>query len=321
MTAPTTLVVGFPVRYVKRELMRAQNLTISIPYKGCDKNCPYCVSRMTGNVNNTDSGLNMMRNIPKVITLAKAAQITSVLLTGKGEPFLNFKDVLAFTKAFSEFPVEIQTNGKWLSNHTFNETPEPGYIKENSCPSHKQESCLSDLFLAGMNVISISIDNTNDIPRFKEVVKELHKTGMLVRVTFNITEKLSLSCDHGKVPLTFINLVKQCKIWGVDQMTLRNICIPNNTEETSQTLWIKENVKPETYNRLRGEMKESCESKGFLVRNLPYGAKVYDFMGVSISFSDYCIQDSNDGDDIRSLIYLEDGGLYTSWNSKASRLF
>ena len=28
--------------------MRANNLTISVPYKGCDKDCPYCVSKMTG---------------------------------------------------------------------------------------------------------------------------------------------------------------------------------------------------------------------------------------------------------------------------------
>jgi hypothetical protein len=303
--------------------MRANNLTISIPNKGCDKHCPYCVSGINGYVDaNVD---NMKRNVQKVLTVARAARVSSVLLTGKGEPFLNFEDVLYFTKAFSEYPVEIQTNGRWLSDHIFGCTPGFGPIKDT--PERNKKSCLPDLWTAGMNTISFSIDDENEPPSFKEMVKAIHKIGMVVRVTFNITDKLILSCSEGEVDLTFDNLVTRCLMWDVDQMTLRNICIPNNAVRTSfgkakpQIYWIKDNVDPETYKRLSGEMKMACESGGFLVRNLPYGAKVYEYRDISVSYSDYCIQDNNNGEDIRSLIFMEDGGLYTSWNSRASRLF
>jgi len=59
---------------------------------------------------------------------------------------------------------------------------------------------------------------------------------------------------------------------------------------------------------------------GFLIRELP-NLRIYDYKGLSVSSSDYCMQDESGADDIRSLIFMEDGHLYTNWNSKASILF
>ncbi len=72
-------------------MMDSENLTICIPPERdgprCDKNCPYCISRMTGYI---DHNYHMvMRNIDKVKTAAKAARVYSVMLTGAGEPLLN----------------------------------------------------------------------------------------------------------------------------------------------------------------------------------------------------------------------------------------
>jgi len=271
--------------------MRANNLTISIPSKGCDKNppCPYCVSKITGGV---ETNLALMeRNIKKVLLLAKISQVSSVLLTGKGEPFLS-SYLLSFIDIFKEFSVEVQTNGIWLNKNL-------GEIK--------------NLYDMGLNVIAISVDNiTSDY--VKIIAEEAHKYGIVVRVTFNITNMLPTD-------INFLKLIDLCKNWSVNQMTLRNITTPNHTEETDQSKWIKKNVDPEMYNRLIKEFKEGCREKGFLVRSLPYGAMVYDYFGLSVSYSDYCIQDKNNSEDIRSLIFQEDGHLYTSWNSKASILF
>jgi hypothetical protein len=51
------------------------------------------------------------------------------------------------------------------------------------------------------------------------------------------------------------------------------------------------------------------------------GIEVYDIMGMSVCFSDYCIQQENRMEDIRSLIFHQDGHVYTSWDSPASILF
>jgi len=278
--------------------MRAQNLTISMPYMGCDKNCPYCVSKITGGIQ-TNRDL-MFRNANKTLNFARAAQVTSVMLTGKGEPFLNYGDVLHFTRMFSEFPMEIQTNGLWLSQRLSDYT-------------------MRNLYEAGMNVIAVSIDNPHiaQCAKVGDIVREAHKYGMLVRVTFNVTKLLN--CEE--YPATFESLISICHNWGVNQMTCRNIVSPNHTEETKQSKWIKEFVDVGMYDRIRDQMDKACKSKGFLVRVLPHGSKVYDYEGIAVSYSDYCIQDSNNTDDIRSLIYQEDGHLYTSWNSNASILF
>ncbi|RKY80849.1 hypothetical protein DRQ07_05195, partial [candidate division KSB1 bacterium] len=95
--------------------LRAQSLSVCIPYNGCNKNCPYCISKITG-INKSDFSL-MIDNLPKVKNLAQAAQVSTILFTGKGEPFMNYADVLFFLKNFREYWTEIQTNGIWLENN------------------------------------------------------------------------------------------------------------------------------------------------------------------------------------------------------------
>ena len=50
--------------------MRAQNLTISVPYKGCDKDCPYCVSKMTGYIESDEGAF--YGNMEKVSKIGRA---------------------------------------------------------------------------------------------------------------------------------------------------------------------------------------------------------------------------------------------------------
>jgi molybdenum cofactor biosynthesis enzyme MoaA len=241
----------------------------------------------------------MNRNLEKVLNLARTSQVSSVLLTGKGEPFLNLDEVVFFVRTFREFPLEIQTNGIWLSQNL------------------AKVETLVDL---GLNVVAVSVDNCDFSPigtmPFENMVRVLHDNGMLCRVCFNVTNKFAI------VPrLNFGDLLCLMSYVRADQFTLRNIVVPNFTKETPQSKWIKENVDPDLYPRLASELKEMCQAKGQLLRNLPYGAKVYQLDDIAVSYSDYCIQDSNNMDDIRSLIFQEDGHVYSSWNSRASAIF
>jgi hypothetical protein len=164
-----------------------------------------------------------------------------------------------------------------------------------------------------MNVIAVSVDSGE--ARLDNLAMAIHKTGMLLRVTFNVTNKEMLGKGD------FSDLLYWFRVQGVDQFTLRNVVAPNHTSETPQSIWIKQNVDPLLYGHLLLEMRKKCQENGYHLRSLPYGAEVYDLQGVSVSFSDYCIQDDNNTEDIRSLIFQEDGHVYTSWNSKASILF
>ena len=42
---------------------------------------------------------------------------------------------------------------------------------------------------------------------------------------------------------------------------------------------------------------------------------------ILVTIIDYCIQEYNNTEDIRSLIYHQDGYMYTSWDKPASILF
>ena len=100
--------------------LRSENLTISLPYEGCEKDCKYCISKMTG-YEKTDT-LLMARNIEKVKTVARNAGVNSILFTGKGEPLYNGDSIKFLTTMaldFAEWPLELQTNGLRLLKYDY----------------------------------------------------------------------------------------------------------------------------------------------------------------------------------------------------------
>jgi sulfatase maturation enzyme AslB (radical SAM superfamily) len=274
--------------------VRAQNLTISIPPadKLCDKNCPYCVSRMTGYMKpNWDL---IERNVMKVQYLAKAAQVTSVLFTGKGEPTLNEEALYWLMGWFEEMPMELQTNGVKLS---------------------KDFAMLDHLAELHLDTLAVSVDDLATFVNYYELFARSKELDLVTRVTLNITNKLPKD-------INFEWLVNLCKETYIDQLMLRNVVVPNNAVHSPETRkWINENVDTRMYPRLQDELKRACERDGMMLRILNFGSVVYDYKGVAVTYSDYCVQDNNNGKDIRSLIFMEDGHCYTSWNSKASILF
>ena len=274
--------------------MKATNLSICVPYKGCDKKdgcANYCVSKMTGLTRPSDFKL-MDKKAGKVRSFAKACGVTSVSMTGKGEPCLNMKDLLGLMGYFHEFPIELQTNGLFLSNN-LNE--------------------LDGLSNAGLDVIAISIDKIELIGEFILLFNRAKSLNLITRITVNITDLIPKD-------ITIKKLVEMCKQYRIDQLSVRNIVAPNHVQESKYTKWIEKHGRVELYyDELSHQAVDASSSH--IIRELPYGAVVSDWDGIAVTTFDYCVQDSNHDYDIRSLIFQEDGHLYTSWNSKASVLF
>ena len=277
--------------------MRAQNLAVCVPNKGCNKNCPYCVSKMTGYI---DSNYGLMkRNIRKVITIAKQANVTSVLFTGKGEPLINKEELYSLIWDFREFPCELQTNGMVF---------------------YKENDVLSELRIRGLDVLALSLDSLSQFQIMREVTRQANELGLIVRVTLNITNTI-------RNDITWKDLIEQCKAGNIRQLSLRRITIPTGTNpENVCAKWIEEHNGDELYDRLNDELYGKSltfarKGIGRPIRNLPYGAVVYDVDGIAVTSFNYCVQDSHKDDGIRSLIFQEDGHLYTTWNSPASMLF
>lgn len=274
--------------------MKAQNLTISIPNTGCDRDCPYCVSKMTGYIKKDAN--RMLRNLPKVLKLANAAQVTSVLFTGKGEPCQNLDTLVCWMGPFKDFHMELQTNGTRLDDYS-----------------------LRDLYEVGLDVLAFSFDRLSHFEQFSTVVAYARKLGMVVRATLNITDNLP---DD----LTFQTILDLTKKHGYRQLSLRKITVPNRVKLRGQKAlnakkWISEHVRKGQYETLVEQIPVWNVVRRLSFGTVLVGAIVYDVDGVAVTYFDYCIQDEHGPDDIRSLIFMEDGHLYTAWNSKASILF
>lgn len=275
--------------------MKANNISISIPYKGCDKSCPYCVSKMTGYMK-SDNDLFKI-NASKARKMADTTGVTGVSITGKGEPTLNFDMVNFVCHEFRDYPIEIQTNGLAML---------------------KNPTLVDRLSLAGIDIFAISMDKPSDFELLKPVINRIKDLNKTVRVTLNVTDMLP-----NPSVIKFTDYIDYCKEYGIDQFSLRQITIANFTEINEVHNWIMEHTYNHYYADLIDQFKTMKLSKKIVqfLRSLSYGAELYDVDGISFTYFDYCIQDSSNGDDIRSLIYMEDGHLYTSWNSLASRIF
>jgi len=271
--------------------MKSNNLSISLPNKGCDKNCPYCVSKMTGYVSYNREAF--WGNIKKVHKMADIAGAINILITSKGEPLLNQPELELVCSEFKEFPVEIQTNGLLLI---------------------KDKEMIRKLAIMGVNVVAISIDKPTDFSNFKEVIRNINIEGMIVRLTIALTQ----DWDGWK----FEDVMEKAQILKARQVTFRKLTIPENivlNDEAKETAsWIENHA----LSHMDVEQISLADLRNVSrVATLPFGVSVYNYHGIGVTLMDYCVQENHSGEDIRSLIYLEDGHLYTSWDKPGSILF
>lgn len=267
--------------------MKANNLTICIDAP-CNKACKFCISRMTfAPVPDHD---RFYRNVRKVYNLALAAGVNSVLITSKGEPLMNPEAVLFMLSKFREFPTELQTNGSLID-----------------------EDMLKAL--SEHNLDTIAVSASEDLEPYVDMFDLIHEWGFNSRLTIVLTDLL--------VNVELHYLLHFCQLNHIGQLTLRRATTPAqviSTEDSQATWhWIKNNTENEFKSLF--EAIHRFQHPENLVRHLPWGASVYDIHGIAVTIIDYCIQESNNHDDIRSLIYHQDGHLYTSWDKPSSIIF
>lgn len=272
--------------------LKAENLAISIPSVGCDKNCPYCISRMTGYLPANPELQNW--NLAKVLRVAEMAEVTSILFTGKGEPTLNMQFLGSIMQQCSTWwPLELQTNGIHLSKNLID---------------------VDFLRSRGLNVLALSMDHSDQFRDYIPLIRHANDIELVVRITVNITNRLDKK-------YTFTRLINYCSEHRVRQLTLRKIVSPEIPFNLETAKWIEKNAPIQLYDAIVAEASQLIKTEGRLIRQLNNGVNIYDINDVSFSHSDYCIQEHSLGNNVRSLVFQEDGHLYTSWSSKASILF
>ena len=275
--------------------MKIQTFSVVVGGKKCNAHCPYCVSKMTGLEDCSETGYINERNFHKACQFAKQSGVSTVLLTGKGEPTLYMNQIDRYLNILEQydFPfIELQTNGMDL-------------------PLHNEE--LFNWYNKGMTTVCLSCahwltDRNREI--FGELFEPLEKNiNRLHRAGLSVRASCVMCKDYIDNASSVGAFALWCKEHKVEQFTARPVGIDENSDNEKIKEWVREHSISKIQQK---EVETLFEKVGFLLLELAHGAKVYDYYGQKVSINS-CLTHSPDPDDIRQLIFSPDGHLRYSW--------
>jgi molybdenum cofactor biosynthesis enzyme MoaA len=289
--------------------MKIQTFSIIAGSNACNARCPFCVSKMTPLQGVVDSEPEVnWRNLGIAARLARRCGVTTVMITGKGEPTLFPEQISKFLRELKqfEFPfVELQTNGILLLEH-----------KERMSPF------LTQWHGFGLTTVAVSIVHF-DPERNREVylphrksymdlptlIDHLHQHGLSVRLAVTLARGF-VDDEQG-----IADLISYAREHQVEQLTVRPVNRPEASRDSHAADWaIEHHLSRECINSIRNYLN----SRGHLLMNLAHGATVYDVEGQNICLSDSLTLEPSG--DIRQLIFFPDGHLRYDWQHKGAIL-
>jgi len=286
-------------------MIQPETLSIVVGTNACNCSCPYCVSKMTFSENKPEIEEVNWRNFSKALEFAKTSGVSTVLLTGKGEPTLYPQLITRYLKEIKKykFPfVELQTNGVELVKNDI----QIGQL-------------LNDWWHLGLTTIGVSCvhfswlknkeifgENYPDLPF---LIQRLHEDKFMIRLCCMLLN--GHICQVSDVN----ELLKFCLEHEVDQLTIRPIAVPDKSENEDIYRWTEEH---KLQNGSWTNIQKHIETYGKLLLELGYGAKVFDMNGQNICLSN-CLTEPI-GERIRQLILHPNGRLNFSWQYKGAVL-
>ncbi len=292
--------------------MKIQTFSVVVGGSGCNAKCPYCVSKLTGCEKGVVKGQKAMqinkRNFDIACNFAKMSGVSTVLLTGKGEPTLYLEHIDKYLAMLDkwQFPfIELQTNGILLEK--------------------MDEAILIDWYNMGLTTISLSCASYSEVENkrifgkninLQANIERLHRIGFSVRI----------SCVGVKGYIDSVDTIKRfaswCKTHKVEQFTWRpatNISLEETLgDKTKREVheWINTN-QVDALSLQHIDAFFSYPKNVTVLLELAHGAKVYDLNGQNISLNS-CLTHSVNPDDIRQLIFSSDGHLRYSWTHEGA---
>lgn len=309
-------------------------MSVIIGSAACNARCPFCISRMTppDGITTKPEPINW-KNWHQACTLALRSGVTTIMLTGKGEPTLFPEQVTEVLKRLKpyDFPIiELQTNAIPIADGKLDEgvyfSAPFGEYKSGTPPV----STLQHWFNLGLRTIAISnvgidpeLNQKVYLPYRKEyidleaTIAKLHAIGFSVRLA---TVMINGGIDSSAKVFELIQFAKKN---NVEQVSIRPVTKTHEvTKESSNTLlpqlsqkdlaakWVDDNCVNEISQEIIGDY---LKNYGTLLMTLPHGANVYDFNGQNICFTNCLTHDTNP-DSIRQLIYRSaTGNIGYSW--------
>jgi len=288
--------------------MKIQTFTVVSGNAICNASCPFCVSKMTGikAIGFKPTVVNWI-NFHKACRIAQINGITTVLLTGKGEPTLypdQLNDYLKHLQRY-DFPIlELQTNAILFSEQ-----------------EEKYDKYLKGWFELGLSIISISVvhydpekNRANYVPGKKtypdlgKIIEKLHKIGYSVRFSVVLIK------DHIDTPKEAAKMVEMANKWGVEQVSLRPVAAPEESESEKYKI---DTVKMMLTPKKIAAINNWLETDGRLLLSYGHNSKIYDVDGQNVCLTD-ALTIKPGTDDIRQMIFFPDGHIRFDWQYKGA---
>jgi len=273
----------------------------------CNASCFFCVSKMTTDSDKvkelSDKTIDVdWRNFHKASQLAKSGGVSTVLITGKGEPTMYPKEITDYLTNLEkyDFPlIELQTNGTLFQHQLYEKND---YLKQ--------------WYDHGLNTVSISVvsldseqnrqvyfPNKKEYPSLEKTIEILHDEGFLIRLAV-----VGLK-NHIDTPEKIDNLINYSKLYGVEQIKWSPVTKAVNSVDPIINKKIMENEIPEEQILA---IQNYVEEKGTPLMDLIHGARVYDLHGQNICISN-CLTMDVDNDELRQLIFFSNGEVRYDW--------
>jgi organic radical activating enzyme len=292
--------------------MKISTFSIVVGDAKCNANCPFCVSKMTGfselkSKSKSNKTSIHSRNLQTAIMLAKAANCTTALLTGKGEPTLYPDDISLYLEELSSnFPlIELQTNALAIGDML---------DKKGNIDSYIDDWCESRLSTIAISVVDVleapnQIVYRKDYPDLSRTIKFIHSLGLTVRLGVMMT-KIGV---HDEVGVK--RVIDFCKENKVGQLTFRPIRKPKQSKSSKIESWV------DNYGVDAGEeynVRHYITSNAKPILKLEHGATIYDFDGQNVCLTDCLTNHANQMEFIRTLIYYSSGRISYSWEDQGA---
>jgi molybdenum cofactor biosynthesis enzyme MoaA len=276
--------------------MNIQTLSIICGGSACNARCPFCVSRMTRAIEKQAPTVNW-RNFRIACKAAKQANVSTAMLTGKGEPTLWPELVEQYLSQLSDFPfIELQTNGLAISR---------GIIT----PDQLQEWYFLGLTTIGISVVHWENEKNQEIytpgqqyPDLSRLIDQLHSIGFSVRLCCVMVR--GYVDDYESVD----ELAEFARIREVEQVTLTPVNVPGEASDEEAYEWAKGRMID------RDAIHSALERWGTKVMVLTHGGLVYDLDGQNICLNNCLSPEPTKQDSIRNLIFFPDGHLRYCWD-------
>jgi molybdenum cofactor biosynthesis enzyme MoaA len=284
--------------------MKISTFSIIAGTAACNASCPFCVSKMTGQLERVAGTFNE-RNFHIACKLAKQSQVTTAMITGKGEPTLDPRQIRLYTELLNKHDIpliELQTNGILLADDSYLDEYALGW------------------YMNGMTTIAISVvhyeqeinrsiylpnnEKFTHYPYFDlaRLVEKLHEKGFSVRVSCILLQQYA--------NITFVrNMINYAQKAEAEQLTFVPLNRPKHPQNDAASRWALDN-QPSRRDII--EIRAWLQTDGVTLLELPHGAKIYDVDGQNVCLSN-CMGNTANNDEIRNLIFYPSGRIAYDW--------